>query len=283
MGPELGEAFRKHSGMLTTTHLHLSPIHLDHKVLLPADVTYQYYEFIRSFVLCDASVPRSVWETALANFTKTCRDHARYLGIYSGDRLYVLERDMSSPVLGSLSSVLRRHYLGLADGARSYARSLSLSPSISDLIAHDMTDAHTRSRTAKTRRSFSFPSTSTRANRSPTTKLTPKPKHHKRFVCELEFKPVLEPLIEEPEDITEEGESDTDETEWDSTSSFDFSEESTILGSPSTSPSSSTEHVLGSVGIDGTEPGKELNDDLSSISSMSLRRRAILFFLGHIF
>ncbi|KAE9396283.1 hypothetical protein BT96DRAFT_116703 [Gymnopus androsaceus JB14] len=94
------------------------------QVLLPADTTYQYHEFIQNFILSHS--PRSVWEIALANFSKTCQDRARYLDIYSGDRLYVLERDTSIPVLASLSGILRTHYLGLTERARSYAQSRSL-------------------------------------------------------------------------------------------------------------------------------------------------------------
>ncbi|KAF9068557.1 hypothetical protein BDP27DRAFT_1326924 [Rhodocollybia butyracea] len=165
------------------------------QVLLPADTTYQYYAFIQCSILSDPAC--SDWESALVNFYKICRDRARYLGIYQGDRLYILERNLSAPALDCIASILQIHYVQLAENAWSYALK-----------------CHTTNRTFK----------------------CPSYTHSLKRRRPAKYQPSLEPHIESPEDIISESdpdESESDESEWDSQSSLEFSVTTTILGSPS--------------------------------------------------
>ncbi|KAF5367316.1 hypothetical protein D9757_010114 [Collybiopsis confluens] len=169
------------------------------QLLLPADITCQYTEFIQCSILSDWAPPG--WEDTLANFTKICRDRAKYLGIYKGDRLYILERDSSAPVLASVSDILNSHYQRLAERAWTFANSPQ--PQIT----------HHKARPWVTIRSPNRPTCIRAVKR-------------KRGAP---FRRRLEPLVEAHEDGMPEN--DADESEYESELSLEFSVTTTVLGS----------------------------------------------------
>ncbi|KIK69962.1 hypothetical protein GYMLUDRAFT_34366 [Collybiopsis luxurians FD-317 M1] len=167
--------------------------------LLPADTTFQYTEFIQCSILSNDLVNPD-WEATLANFTKTCKDRSRYLGIYNGDRLYVLERDMSAPVLASFAGIIKAHYQGLADGAWTYAQY-----ALPNLMTKACATKHLSSRTTRIR-----------------------PTKQTRYAI---FQQILGSLVEEQDDVHRE--SDADDSECDSESSLALSLTTTVVGSSS--------------------------------------------------
>ncbi|KAJ4482527.1 hypothetical protein J3R30DRAFT_2186122 [Lentinula aciculospora] len=143
----------------------------DTQVLLSADTTSQYHAFLRCSILSDI---RCVgWEASVTNFTRACIDHAIYLGIYKGDRLYVLDRDMSGPALASVADVLRTHYYEIAENARLYAHFAPTDPFV----------------------------------RGSYTKSSPLPivERHTKRRRSAKAGSILEPLVEMQEDVTDSG------------------------------------------------------------------------------
>ncbi|KAJ3988342.1 hypothetical protein F5890DRAFT_492424 [Lentinula detonsa] len=177
----------------------------DTQVLLTADTTSQYHAFLRWSILSDTR--HTGWEATIDNFTGACLDHAYYLGTYKRDKLYVLERDMSGPVLASIIGASRAHYNGIAEKARLYAQFAPTNPSFG---------GH-------------FP----RRSNFPVLGRHPKRKSRGKY------RPVLGPLAETQEDaVAPDSDANPNESGWKSSSQFSAS--TTVL---CTSTSTESESV----------------------------------------